>query len=178
MKRFLARLLDTALNTAWPMEAQHRAHLAAAHLADLESDRDVFEPDELWAAAHLKQPADAPPLSPEVSPPQQSVGGPKPEEGKKRPRLLQQPGPLREGSSVLESTTGSLTGSGWIWAEANKLKNIAVTNKREMGIIQAQLDTVTVSLTITDWELLFALVNKVSFGNLYNRVRANGMTRA
>lgn len=48
MMRVIADLIDRLLNSFAPLPTDR-----AAELADYEAGIDVFEPDELWAAAHL-----------------------------------------------------------------------------------------------------------------------------
>lgn len=74
MRRLLAAIVDRMLASIAPLPVDR-----AEQLADYEAGIDVFEPDELWAAAHLKQPADtvAPSFPPAAGPtPPSGVGGP------------------------------------------------------------------------------------------------------
>ena len=78
MTRWLAELIDRFLNSIAPLKNLDAADM----LADLEAERDAFEPDELWAArmAKTQTPADTrrpgnPPRLPDWRNPPTGVGG-------------------------------------------------------------------------------------------------------
>lgn len=74
MRRIIADLIDRLLNSVAPVPVDR-----AEQLAEYEAGIDAFEPDELWAAAHLKQSAttsSAAPWQAAHTPPLAGGGGP------------------------------------------------------------------------------------------------------
>lgn len=75
MMRIVAALIDRLLNSFAPLPTDR-----AEQLAQYEAGVEVFEPDELWAASHLQQPAttnSAAPWQAAHTPPLAGGGGPK-----------------------------------------------------------------------------------------------------
>lgn len=135
-------------------------------LSDLEADRDVWEPDELWAAAHLRQPTGTSP-PPRRTPPK-GVGGPLFPE-MEVPRLLQQNGAINQQLGVTvdnNSITDQLSGTGNASLDHNKLVYLTVKAVREFGYIEARLNSLSFQLTERDWSKLFRAVNRASNNRL------------